>query len=58
MNKIINKFLFTGKISMTELYLKQQRFTYSAWGSFTKYREKLKKIEKQVLVWSIVQVKV
>ena len=51
MNRTINKFLFTGESFMTELNLKQQGFTYSACGLFTKYREKLKNFEKQVLVW-------
>ena len=51
MNRTINKFLFTGESFMTESHLKQQGFTYSACGSFTKYCEKLKNFEKQVLVW-------
>ena len=42
MNKLINKFLFTGDKFMPELHLKQPGFTYSACGPFTKYRERIK----------------
>ena len=40
MNKIINKFLLTGDKFMPELHLKQPVFTLSAFGSFTKHRER------------------
>ena len=43
MNKIINKFFFTGDKFMSELHLKQPGFTYSAGGPFTKHRERIKK---------------
>ena len=36
MNKIINNFLLTWDKIMPELHLKQQGFTYSACGPFTK----------------------
>ena len=49
MNKIITKFLLTGDKFMPELYLKQADFTYSACGPFTKYREKSKNSERQVI---------
>ena len=37
-NKIINKFLLTGDKFSPELHLKLPRFTYSAYGPFTKHR--------------------
>ena len=43
MNKIINKFLLTGDKFMLDLHLKQPEFTYSACGTFTKHRERIKK---------------
>ena len=43
MNKIINKFLLTGDKFMLDLHLKQPEFTYSAGGTFTKHRERIKK---------------
>ena len=46
MSKIINKFLLTGDKFMSELNLKQPVFTYKAYGSFTKYRERIQKFRK------------
>ena len=46
MNKIINKLLLTGDKFMPELQLKQSGFTNSAFGSFTKHREKIKKFRE------------
>ena len=43
MNKIINKFLLIGDKFMSELYLKQPGFTYSACEQFTKHCERIKK---------------
>ena len=43
MNKIINNFLLTGDNSMPALHLKLQGFTYSAWGQFTKHRERIQR---------------
>ena len=43
MNKIVNIFLLTGDKCMSELHLKQPRFTYSACGHSTKHRERIKK---------------
>ena len=34
---------------MPELHLKQAGFTYSACGPFTKHRERIQKLEKQVI---------
>ena len=36
MNETINKFLLEGDKYMLEMHLKQQGFTYSACGTFTK----------------------
>ena len=49
MSKIINIILLTGGKFMTELHLKQPGFTYSAHGPFTKHRERIKNLEKQVI---------
>ena len=46
MNKIINKFLLTGDKFMLELHFKQPLFTYSAWRSFIKYRERFQKFRE------------
>ena len=37
MNKIIHNFLLTGDKFMPKLHLKQQGFTYNAYGPFTKH---------------------
>ena len=44
MNDIINKFLLAGDKFMPEMHLKQPGFTYSACGTFTKKRERIKKV--------------
>ena len=41
MNKIVKKFLLAGDKFMPEIHLKQQGFTYSACGSFTKNKERI-----------------
>ena len=46
MNEIVNKFLLGGEKFMSEMNLKQPRFTYSACGSFTKNKEKLQTFEE------------
>ena len=46
MNKIANTFFLTGDKFMPELHLKQPRFTYSACGSFTKHRERIRKFRE------------
>ena len=43
MNEIINKFLLAGHKFMPEMHLRQPRFTYSACGPFTKYKERIEK---------------
>ena len=47
MNKIINKYFFTGDKFMSELHLKHTRFTYSACGQFTKHRERIQKFRER-----------
>ena len=46
MKEIINKFLLTGYKFMSELHLKQRRFTYSACDPFTKNKERIKQFMK------------
>ena len=43
MNDIINKCLLVGDKFMPEMHLRQPGFTYSACGTFTKNKEKIKK---------------
>ena len=43
MNEIVNKFLLVGDKFMPEMHLKQLGFTYSAYGPFTKNRERIEK---------------
>ena len=47
MNEKVNKFLLTGNKRMSEMYLKQSGFTYSACGPFTKKKKELKNLCKQ-----------
>ena len=46
MNEIINKFLLAGDKFMSEMYLKQPGFTYSACDPFTKNKERIEKFMK------------
>ena len=46
MNEIVNKFLLVGNKFMSEMYLKQSGFTYSACGPFTKKQERIEKFMK------------
>ena len=43
MNEIVNKFLLVGDKFMPEMHLKQPGFTYSAFGPFTKNKERIEK---------------
>ena len=45
-NEIVNKFLSAGDKVMSEMHLKQPRFTYSACGRFTKNKERIQKLKK------------
>ena len=47
MNEIVNNILVSGDKFMPEMHLKQPGFTYSACGTLTKHKEKIKKIKKQ-----------
>ena len=46
MNEIINTFLLAGDRFVPQMHLKQLGFTCSAFGSFTKNKEKIQKIEE------------
>ena len=43
MNEIVNKFLLVRDRFMPEMHLKQPGFTYSAYGPFTKNKERIDK---------------
>ena len=49
MNEIVNKFLLAGDKFMPEMHLKQPGFTYSACGPFTKNKERIQSLKKQVI---------
>ena len=42
-NEVVNKFLLAGNKFMSEMYLKQLGFTYSACGLFAKNKERIQK---------------
>ena len=44
MNARVNKLLLVGETFMTEMHLRQPRFSYSACGPFTKNKERIKEI--------------
>ena len=46
MNKIVNRFLLAEDKFMPAMRLKQQGFTYSACGPFTKNKERSQKIKE------------
>ena len=46
MTEIDNKFLLAVDKFMPEMHLKQPGFTYSAWGKFTKNKERIQKIKE------------
>ena len=43
MNNVINKYLLAGDKSMPEMHLRQPQFVYSACGTFTRHKERIKK---------------
>ena len=43
MNEIVNKLLLVGDTFMPKRHLQQPGFTYSAWGPFTKNKERIDK---------------
>ena len=46
MNEIVNSFVLAGDKFMSELHFNQTVFTSSAWGTFTKYRERIQKFKE------------
>ena len=46
MNNIINKFLLAGDKFKPELHLRQPRFVYSAFGPFTRHKERIKEFKR------------
>ena len=46
MNEIVNKFLLARYKFMSEIHLRQPRFTYSVCGPFTKNKERIKKFKE------------
>ena len=46
MNNMINKFLFAGDTFMPEMHLRQPRFVYSAFGPFTRHKERIKEFKR------------
>ena len=49
MNNVINKFLLAGDKFMPEMHLRQPQFVYSACGPFTRHKERIKNLNKQVI---------
>ena len=47
MNEIVDKFLLPGDKFMIKIHLRQPGFTYSAFVSFKKNKEKIQKLRKQ-----------
>ena len=46
MNEIVNKFLLAGDKFMPEMHLRQPQFVYSAFGPFTKNKERIQKFKE------------
>ena len=46
MDERVNKFLLSGDKFMPEMYLQQPRFTYSAWGPFSKNKAQILKFKE------------
>ena len=55
MNEIVNKFLLAGDKLVSEMHLRQPRFTYSASGTFTKNKERIQKFKETGDSWYIYQ---
>ena len=49
MDSVINKFLFAGDKFMPEIHLRKPQFVYSACGPFTRHKERIKNLNKQVI---------
>ena len=50
MNEKVTTFLLAGDKFMPEVHLNQPGFTYSACGSFTKYKERIQKFRKVLVL--------
>ena len=50
MNNIINKFLLAGDKFMPEVHLRQPQFVHSACGPFTRHKERIENLNKQVIL--------
>ena len=46
MNNIINKYLVAGDKLMPEMHLRQPQFDYSACGSFTRHKQRIKDFKR------------
>ena len=46
MNNVINKFLLADDKFMPEMHLRQPQFFYSAFGPFTRHKERIKKLKQ------------
>ena len=46
MNNVINKFLLADDKFMPEMHLRQPQFVYSACGTFTRHKERIKKFKR------------
>ena len=46
MNEIVSKFLLADDTFMPEMHIKQPGFTYSAYGPFTKNKERIQKFKE------------
>ena len=46
MNNVINKFLLAGDKFMPEMHLRQPQFVYSACGTFTRHKERIKEFKR------------
>ena len=49
MDNVINKCLFAGDKFMPEIHLRKPQFVYSACGPFTRHKERIKNLNKQVI---------
>ena len=50
MNEKVTTFLLAGDKFMPEVHLNQPGFTYSACGPFTKYKERIQKFRKVLVL--------
>ena len=50
MNEIVSKFLLVGDKFIPEMHLRQPGFTYSAYGSFTKNKERIQRFKETEVV--------